>query len=133
MRAVCYARSLPGRLKHPLNPVSFVPLAELAQLWQSLLVVSRDQEAISIQEHDGPGTAAIVDHLILIWAQGCPGGDDSASRRLALAARWMRLRRAPGASRRSPLVRPDQPAVANFRYGSARWDFVRLIAGCSGA
>lgn len=41
------------------------------------------QEA-SIQVHDGPATAEIIDRLIRIWAQENPAGDSEYRKRLAL-------------------------------------------------
>src|SRR5262249_40073617 len=47
-------------------------------------MVSSGPDGISFQEHDGPGTAAMIDRLIWIWAQGSPNGDVGLRGRLAL-------------------------------------------------
>jgi GNAT superfamily N-acetyltransferase len=47
-------------------------------------MVSSGLDGIGFQEHDGPGTAAMIDRLIWIWAQGSPNGDAGLRRRLAL-------------------------------------------------
>jgi len=47
-------------------------------------MVSRGLDGISFQEHDGPGTAAMIDRLIWIWAQESPDGDVGLRRNLAL-------------------------------------------------
>jgi ribosomal protein S18 acetylase RimI-like enzyme len=47
-------------------------------------MLSSGPDGIGFQEHDGPGTAAMIDRLIWIWAQECPGGDVGRRTRLAL-------------------------------------------------
>jgi hypothetical protein len=47
-------------------------------------MVSSGLGAISFQEHDGAGAAAIIDRLVWIWAQQCPDGDVGLRRRLAV-------------------------------------------------
>ena len=57
---------------------------EGGQLWQSLSMLSSGLDGIGFQEHDGPGTAAMIDRLIWIWAQECPDGNFGVRWKLAL-------------------------------------------------
>jgi ribosomal protein S18 acetylase RimI-like enzyme len=47
-------------------------------------MVRSSPDGISLKEHDGPGTATMIDGLIWIWAQETPNGDVGLRRRLAL-------------------------------------------------
>jgi hypothetical protein len=54
------------------------------QLWQYLRMFSNGLDGIGFQEHDRPGTVAMIDRLIWIWSQECPDGDVGVRRRLPL-------------------------------------------------
>lgn len=72
-------------------------------------MVSSGLDGISFLEHDGPGTAAMVDRLIWIWAQESPNGDVGLRRRLAL--------RQTGCKGFRCLTASSDDAIIGYAYG----------------